>query len=113
MREITTVEGIDIERGSNNPYLDLNYPAASEMAFKACLVHELTELIKGRCLTQRRAAALLQMSQKKLSTMLRGKFRDVSPFKLIRCLNRLGCDVDIVVRRDSMRTTGRTRVVAA
>jgi predicted XRE-type DNA-binding protein len=113
MSRVTTVEGIDIEQGSGNPYVDLGYPAADEMLVKAGLAHEIGEIIKNRHLTQQRAAELLKMPQPKLSEMLRGKFRGISQAKMIECLNRLGRDVDIVVRKSKRRTLGHTHVVVA
>jgi hypothetical protein len=32
---------------------------------------------------------------------------------MIECLNRLGCDVDIVVRKDGRHALGQTQVVVA
>lgn len=60
-----------------------------------------------------RAAELLGMPQPKLSDLLRGKFRGISQAKMIECLNRLGCDVDIMVRKASRRALGQTQVVVA
>ena len=113
MRKIATVDGIDIEQGTDNPYADLGYAAAYEMLVKAGLAHEIGEIIKSRHLTQQRAAELLKMPQPKLSEMLRGKFRGISQAKMIDCLNRLGRDVDIVVRKSIRRTLGHTHVVVA
>jgi len=113
MSRIAIVDGIEIEQGSDNPYADLGDPAADEMIVKAGLAHEISEIIKTRHLTQQRAAELLKMPQPKLSEMLRGKFRGISQAKMIECLNRLGRDVDIVVKRAKRRTIGHTHVVVA
>jgi hypothetical protein len=54
------------------------------------------------------------MPQPKLSGMLRGQFRGISEVKMLECLNRLGRDVQIVVRKPSRsHATGRTSVVFA
>jgi hypothetical protein len=46
--------------------------------------------------------------------MLRGRFRGISETKMLQCLNRLGRDVEIVVReRSRVGASGRTRVVFA
>ena len=113
MSKVATIDGIDIEQGSDNPYADLGYPGADEMLIKAGLAHEIGEIIKSRHLTQQRAAELLGMPQSKLSEMLRGKFRGISQAKMIECLNRLGRDVDIVVKKAKRRTHGHTHVVLA
>ena len=46
--------------------------------------------------------------------MLRGQFRGISEAKMLECLNRLGRDVQIVVRKPSRsKVEGRTSVVFA
>jgi len=46
--------------------------------------------------------------------MLCGQFRGISEAKMLECMNRLGRDVQIVVRKPSRsKTTGRTSVVFA
>ena len=60
------------------------------------------------------ASEILGIPQPKLSGMLRGQFRGISEVKMLECMNRLGRDVEIVVRKPSRsRTTGQTRVVFA
>lgn len=106
-------EFITIEQGSGNPYLDLGRSDADDMLVKAGLVHEIAQIIKSRRLTQLKAADILGIPQPKLSEMLRGKFRGISQAKMIACLNRLGLDVDIVVRKTEPRAVGHTHVVLA
>lgn len=104
----------DVEVGSTNVYADLGLPAAEEMQVKAILAAKIAEIIKHRHLTQVQAAQILGMPQPKLSGMLRGKFRGVSEAKMLDCMNRLGRDVEIVVRKSSRsRATGRISVVFA
>ena len=105
---------IDIEKGSANVYEDLGLPDAAEMEVKAILAAKIGEIIKHRHLTQIQAAEVLGMPQPKLSGMLRGKFRGISEAKMLECMNRLGLDVEIVVRKSSRtRATGKTSVVFA
>ena len=113
MRTIATIDGVTIEQGSDNPYVDLGFPDAEEMQVKAELAHQIAQIIKSRRLTQLRAAELLGMPQPKLSDMLRGKFRGISQAKMIECLNRLGLDVDIVVKKATRRSQGHTHVLVA
>ncbi len=104
----------DVEVGSTNVYADLGLPAAEEMQVKAILAAKIAEIIKHRHLTQVQAAQILGMPQPKLSGMLRGKFRGISEAKMLDCMNRLGRDVEIVVRKSSRsRATGRISVVFA
>lgn len=105
---------IEIEKSSSNVYADLESPDAGEMLVKARLASKIGEIIKHRHLTQQQAADILGMTQPKLSNMLRGQFRGVSEAKMLECLNRLGRDVQIIVRKTSRtRTSGRTSVVFA
>jgi predicted XRE-type DNA-binding protein len=107
-------EMIEIEKGSANVYEDLGLPEAAEMQVKASLAAKIGEIIKHRHLTQVQASEILGMPQPKLSGMLRGQFRGISEAKMLECLNRLGRDVEIVVRKPSRsRTSGRTSVVFA
>lgn len=112
MNATTHHPGSVIERGSDNPYADLGLPEPEAMQVKAELAREIAQIIKGRRLTQQRAAALLGMTQPKLSEMLRGRFRGISQARMIECLNHLGRDVNIVVHKTSRRTLGHTQVVA-
>ena len=104
----------EIEMGSGNVYEDLGRPDAAEMQVKATLATKIGEIIKHRHLTQVQASEILALPQPKLSGMLRGQFRGISEAKMLECLNRLGRDVEIVVRRPSRsRVAGQTRVVFA
>lgn len=101
-----------IEKSSGNVYADLGYPDSGEMQVKAQLAGKIGEIIKRRRLTQVQAAEILGLTQPKLSGMLRGHFRGISEAKMLECLNRLGRDVQIVVRKASRtHEAGRTRVV--
>lgn len=113
MNTVTNAESILIEEGSDNVYADLGYPDAEEMQVKAGLAGEIGQIIKRRHLTQQQAAELLGMPQSKLSGMLRGQFRGISQTKMIECLNRLGRDVEIVVKKAGRRAMGHTHVVFA
>ena len=104
----------NIERGSGNVYADLGSRDAGEMLVKAHLAAKIGEIIKHRHLTQLQAAEILGMPQPKLSGLLRGQFRGISEAKMLECLNRLGRDVQIVVRKTSRsHVSGRTSVVFA
>lgn len=105
---------IEIEKSSGNVYADLSIPDASEMLVKARLATKIGEILKHRHLTQQQAAEILGMPQPKLSNMLRGQFRGISEAKMLECLNRLGRDVEIVIRKASRsHDGGRTSVVFA
>lgn len=113
MKTKTGIHDLTIESGSGNPYADLGLPEAEDMRVKAELARQIAQIIKGRRLTQQSAAELLGMTQPKLSEMLRGRFRGISQTKMIECLNRLGRDVNIVVRKAGRRAVGHTQVMVA
>lgn len=105
----------DIETGSGNVYADLGSADASGMQVKASLAAAIGDIIRDRRLTQTEAARVLGMTQPKVSALLRGQFRGISEVRMLECLNRLGRDIEIVVRASSRarRSAGQTRVVFA
>ena len=105
---------IEIEKGSTNVYQDLGFINHEEMLVKARLANEINAILKSKHLTQIKAAEILGIPQPKLSGMLRGQFRGISETKMLECLNLLGCDVQIVVRKTARtQKTGTTSVVFA
>ena len=105
---------INIEEGSGNVYADLQMPDADAMYVKARLASKIGDIIRHRHLTQQQAAEILGITQPKLSGLLRGQFRGISEAKMIECLNRLGRDVEIVVRKaPRSHPQGHTQVVFA
>jgi predicted XRE-type DNA-binding protein len=90
---------LEIEEGSGNVYQDLQMADAETMYVKAQLANKISDIIRRRRLTQQQAALTLGIPQPTLSNMLRGRFRDISEAKMLECLNRLGQDVDIVIRK--------------
>jgi predicted XRE-type DNA-binding protein len=103
---------IEIEEGCGNVYADLQETDAQDMYVKARLASKIADIIGHRHLTQQQAAEILGISQPKLSGLLRGQFRGISEAKMIDCLNRLGRDVEIVVRKASRsHALGQTQVV--
>lgn len=111
-REI--VDGTKIHKGNGNVYRALGYPNADEMLGKAQLVAKISEIIRSQELTQVEAARILDVTQPKLSGLLRGQFREIFERKLIDCLTSLGRDVQIVVKNAPRhRTAGKLSVVFA
>lgn len=105
---------IEIEESSGNVYADLQVANAEAMYVKARLASEIGDIIRHRHLTQQQAAEILGLPQPKLSGLLRGQFRGISETKMIECLNRLGRDVEIVVRKaPRSHPQGHTHVVFA
>jgi predicted XRE-type DNA-binding protein len=75
-----------------NVFEDLGFADPQQELLKAKLVREIRAVIRRRRLTQAKAAALMGVKQPDVSA---GKF---SLDRLVRCLNGLDCEVDVVVR---------------
>lgn len=102
---------IPIEKSSGNVYADLGYTDSDDMLVKAQIVAKIAEIIEKRKLTQDQAAKILRLTQPKISRLLRGQFRGISERRLLRCLTRLGRDVQIVVKQaPRRRVQGRMTV---
>lgn len=110
MRKERVINGIPIQEGSGNVYADLGYADSEDMMVKAQLVTKIADIIRHRGLTQERAARLLGLTQPKISRLLKGQFRGISERRLLRCLTRLGRDVEIVVKPASRQRGGRLTV---
>lgn len=102
---------IPVEKGTGNIYADLGYAESEDMLVKAQIVSKIAEIIEQRRLTQEQAAKILRLTQPKISRLLSGQFRGVSERRLLRCLTRLGRDVQIVVKeKPARRAQGRLSV---
>jgi predicted XRE-type DNA-binding protein len=98
------VEGVEVDIGSGNVFADLDLPDADKLKIKSGLTVEIAKAIRVRGLTQAEAAKRMGLTQPKVSDLLRGEFSNFSERKLMDCLNRLGYDIEIRVRktRDSV-----------
>lgn len=103
-------EDFEIIVGSGSVYADMGYENYKEMETKADLVIEILKAMKKKKLTQRKAAELFGISQPKLSELLNGRFRGYSVERLMRFLNDLGKDVDIVVKPKPRNRKARVNV---
>ena len=103
-----------IEEGSGNVFADLALPDAEERESKARLAYRIGEIIRGRHLTQAEAADVLGATQPIVSKLMSGQLHGFSLERLVRFLNALDRDVEIVVRRRARsRERGRTQVRVA
>ena len=103
-----------ITRGSTNVFEDLGYPDAAERQAKLRLAYALNQVVEHRSLTQAAAAALLGLSQPKVSALRNYKLAGFSVERLMNLLTALDQDIEIVIRRKARsRKGGRITVVAA
>jgi len=103
---------IEVEPSSGNVFADLGLPNAEELATKAALVFQLKELVKQRKFSRERAARLLGIKQDKLEALFRGSLDLYSTGRLLRFINLLNHDIEIVIHPClNGRQQGDTRVV--
>jgi len=103
-----------VEEGSGNVFADLGFPEAEELLAKAELASRIGRIVKGRHLTQAEAATVLDTTQPNVSNIMRGRIDGFSMERLIRFLNALDRDVEIVIkRRPRSRPVARTIVATA
>ena len=82
---------------SGNVFEDLGLPQADELIAKAALANQIASIVTHRHLTQAEAAQALGTRQPKVSDLLSGRLDGFSMERLIRFLNALDRDVQIVV----------------
>lgn len=100
-----------VEESSGNVFADLGLADTEELETKAELAHRIGEIIRGRHLTQAEAADVLGATQPIVSKLMNGQLHGFSLERLVRFLNALDRDVEIVVRRRARsQTRGRTKV---
>jgi len=103
-------------KSSGNVFADLGLPKSDELLAKAALANQIASIVSHRHLTQVETARVLGTGQPKVSELLAGKLDGFSIERLIRCLNALDRDVQIVVTpkprsRDhaTVRVIGKSR----
>ncbi len=103
----------EVEASSGNVFADLGLSRPEEALAKAVLVARICDIIAHRKLTQAKAADILGIDQPKVSALLRGKLDGFSTDRLFLFLNRLGQNVEIVIKPLRRGATGAatTRVV--
>lgn len=101
---------------SGNVFADLGLPNADELQAKAALASQIASIVAHRHLTQVEAARILGTRQPKVSDLLAGRLDGFSIERLIRYLNALDRDVQIVVspkprgrEHATLRVTGKSR----
>ena len=90
-------ETIEFLESSGNVFADLGLSNPEERQAKAELALAITRRIRVLGLNQTEAAALLQTNQGRVSAIMRGRLTHFTYDRLLRFLNRLGCNVQIVV----------------
>jgi len=92
------IDGVKVEMSSGNVFADVGLPDADKLKIKSGLVIEITRAVRNLGLSQEEAGRRMGLPQPKLSGLLHGDFSNVSERKLMDCLNRLGYDIEIMVK---------------
>lgn len=92
-----------IRRSTGNVFRDLDFDAeeAENLKLRSDLMIALSKMIKARRLTQAKAAALFEVTQPRVSDLIRGKIDRFSVDTLVAMLGRAGARVELVVRSRS------------
>jgi len=101
-----------IEEGSGNAFADIGIPEPDLALAKVRLAGVLDDTIQQRGLTQQEAAGIMGIDQGTVSKLVNDRLDGFSLDRLIRFLNGLGNDVEIIVRR-SERSGHQGRLTVA
>jgi predicted XRE-type DNA-binding protein len=96
------IMSLKVTRSSGNVFRDLGFrrEEAEHLLVRADLLIHVQKLIASRQLKQREAAALLRISQPRVSDLVRGRIDLFSTDMLIDMLARLGTRVRLAVKSD-------------
>jgi predicted XRE-type DNA-binding protein len=104
---------IRITPSSGNIFADLKLPNAEEKHTKVRLAVTINGILKEKCLRQEAAAKLLDLNQPKISALANYQLEGFSVERLLRFLNALDRDVEIVIRRKRQAKGPGTILVTA
>ena len=90
-----------MRKSSGNVFEDLGFAPqeAKQLRIRSGLMAEIGKLIEARGLTQKEAAALLRVSQPRISDLVRGKIERFSIDTLVEMLGHAGIDVRFTTKR--------------
>ncbi|WP_353931897.1 helix-turn-helix transcriptional regulator [Okeanomitos corallinicola TIOX110] len=88
----------EIIASSGNVFADLGLSNPEERLVKAELARKISEIIKSQQITQVQAAEILGVDQPKISLLIRGRLSGFSVDRLLTYLNKLGSNVEIIVK---------------
>lgn len=98
-------EEIEIIASSGNVYADAGHPNPEEAMAKAELAILISDTIKRKKLTQKKAAELIGIDQPKVSAIIRGQLSGFTIDRLFRFLMALGMDIIIEAKPHTSRAT--------
>ena len=94
---------IKVRRSTGNVFRDLGFSKqeAENLKIRTNLMIRLSKLIETRRLTQAQAASLFEVTQPRISDLVRGKIDRFSIDTLVAMLSHAGVSVQVVVGRKS------------
>jgi predicted XRE-type DNA-binding protein len=98
---------------SGNVFADLHLPNAEEKQTKVRLAVAINQIIEGMGLSQPAAATRLHLNPPKISALANYRLSGFSVGTLIRFLNALGHDVEIVIHKPRSGRSGKIQVTTA
>lgn len=98
-----TIDGVTVEYSSGNLFADPDFPDADKLKIKSGLAVEIVKSLRRLRLSQAKTGKRMGISQAKASNLLRGDFTNLSRRKFMDCLNRLGCDIEIIIKPSASR----------
>jgi len=102
-----------IYRAGKNIFADIGSSYPERTLVRAQIMSRMVEIINERGLTQKETGALLGIPQSKISCLMNGKLSVFSLDHLLALLNKLGRDVDIVIKPKQEKTASTHVLVAA
>jgi predicted XRE-type DNA-binding protein len=90
---------VPVTRGTGNVFADLKLSDVDEKLTKVRLAVTINEILKERGLRQEAAAKVLRLNQPKISALANYRLDGFSVERLLRFLNALDRDIEIVIRR--------------
>ena len=96
---------VKVTRSSGNVFRDVGFPAeqAEHLLVRSDLLIQLQKAIASRGMKQAEAAKVLQVTQPRISDLLRGRIDLFSTDMLIDMLARLGIRVRLVLKASRVR----------
>jgi len=91
--------GIRFTMGSGNVFADIGIPEPELALAKVCLAEAIDDTIRQLGLRQEEAAEIMGIDQGTVSKVINERLDGFSLERLIRYLNALGHDVEILVHR--------------
>lgn len=88
----------DAEVSSGNVFADLGFENPEEELAKAKLTIQIRRIIERRRLTQKQAGKVLGVTQSEVLNIIRGQVGRFTLDRLIKYLNALDMDVEIITR---------------